>query len=95
MPVKKDPAKRTKNGTGAYKSKVEYIKDKNAEVYDRIIFSVPKGYKQKLQDYMQERINEIEQLESIAERTEEQEQLRLFMANLSVREYTASQKYKF
>lgn len=75
MPVKKDPAKRTKNGTGAYKSKVEYIKDKNVEVYDRIIFSVPKGYKQKLQDYMQERINEIEQLESIAERTEEQEQL--------------------
>ena len=27
--------------------------------------------------------------------SEEQEQLRLFMANLSVREYTASQKYKF
>ena len=32
---------------------------------------------------------------SVINLSEEQEQLRLFMANLSVREYTAIQKYKF
>lgn len=88
MPVKKDPNKRAKGGTGAFQTKLDYINGKteidesgkevqvvgyNKKSYDRIIFSVPKGYREKLQDFMQERITEIEKLESITNRTAEQE----------------------
>lgn len=89
MAVKKDPTKRAKDGNGAFRSKLDYINGKiktdedgkevkvegyNKRAYDRIIFSVPKGYREQLQDYMQARIDEIKELKNITDRTQEQEE---------------------
>lgn len=88
MPTK-DPTKRAKDGAGAYKSKLQFInggiiedesgnktpiEGYNKKTYDRVTFNMPKGYKDKLHDYMKERIKDIEALEKIEDRTPEQQQ---------------------
>ena len=84
----KDPTKRAKDGAEAYKNKLQYInggiiKDINGEetqiegynkrTYDRVTFNMPKGYRDKLHAYMYDRIDDIQRLEDIKDRTPEQQ----------------------
>ena len=76
MPTK-DPTKRAKDGAGAYKTKLQYINGDdgyNKRAYDRVTFNMPKGYKDKLQAYMRDRIDDIKTLEDNSDRTPEQQQ---------------------
>ena len=76
MPTK-DPTKRAKDGAGAYKTKLQYINGDdgyNKREYDRVTFNMPKGYKDKLQAYMRDRIDDIKTLEDNSDRTPEQQE---------------------
>ncbi len=75
MATRKDPTKRSAQGTGAYKSKIKYQDERNEQVYDRLTVRLPKGYKEKLLDYMTTKIKEITILENMENRTEDQENL--------------------
>lgn len=76
MPVKKDPSKRSKDGTGYYIETARKTGNRNKAVYDSHLLRMPKGYKDKLTAYIQEQLNRIAEIEQSAPGSDELKRLK-------------------
>ena len=76
MPVKKDPSKRSKDGTGYYIESARKTGNRNKAVYDSHLLRMPKGYKERLTAHIQGQLDRIAELEQSAPESEEMRRLK-------------------
>lgn len=69
-----DQSKRSADGKGAYKSQIKANDKYNKTAYDRLTVRIASGNRELLLDHMKSMLARVDDLESMASRTEEQDQ---------------------